>query len=157
MRARTCNVGTNARDHDFANMRVVRWLAWLVHSPTQFAASRSTTRHPDSAVLTLAMELPVTAPALDIHYVPRALPTADADLAYLTAEIVWIEHMRARKTASFGLPYNYSGQNYPACAMPPVIAAIAERAAALAGHSFNNCLCNRYDTGANTMGSLRLL
>lgn len=94
----------------------------------------------------------MTALTLDILYVAGALPTADADLAYLTAEIEWIDHMRARQTASFGAPYNYSGQRYPACAMPPVIAAIGERAAALAGHPFNNCLCNRYETGSNTMG-----
>jgi alkylated DNA repair dioxygenase AlkB len=64
----------------------------------------------------------------------------------------WRDAMRARQTASFGVPYNYSGQQYEACEMPPVIAAIAERAAALAGHAFNNCLCNRYDSGDNTMG-----
>jgi alkylated DNA repair dioxygenase AlkB len=98
------------------------------------------------------MELCVTAPNLDLHYVACALPTADADLAFLTAEVEWIDHMRARQTASFGLPYNYSGQQYPACAMPPVIAAIRDRAAALAGHPFNNCLCNRYETGSNTIG-----
>jgi len=94
----------------------------------------------------------VTVPTLDIHYVARALPTADADLAYLTDEVDWIDHMRARQTASFGSPYNYSGQRYPARAIPPVIAAIGERAATLAGHAFNNCLCNRYENGSNTTG-----
>jgi alkylated DNA repair dioxygenase AlkB len=94
----------------------------------------------------------VTAPALDIQYVSGALVTADADLAYLTNEVAWTTRMRARQTASFGAPYDYSGQVYPACEMPPVIAAIAERAAILAGHAFNNCLCNRYETGARTMG-----
>lgn len=105
-----------------------------------------------SFVLTLAMELRVTAPILDIQLVPHAVATADTDLAYLTGEVEWIDRMRARRTASFGLPYNYSGQQYPARAMPTVIAAIAERATALAGHPFNNCLCNRYETGANAMG-----
>lgn len=94
----------------------------------------------------------MTAPILDILYVACALPTADADLAFLTAEVAWSDQMRARQTASFGSPYNYSGQRYQACAMPQVIAAIGERAAALAGHPFNNCLCNRYETGANAMG-----
>ena len=103
-------------------------------------------------VLPLAMEIPVTAPALDILYVADALPTADADLAYLTAEVDWIDRMHARQTASFGSPYNYSGQQYPACAMPSIIAAIGDHAATLAGHPFNNCLCNRYENGSNTMG-----
>jgi hypothetical protein len=58
----------------------------------------------------------------------------------------------ARKTASYGLPYNYSGQTYPACEMPPVIASISALAAELAAHPFNNCLCNLYETGRNTMG-----
>ena len=94
----------------------------------------------------------MTAPALDLRYIPHALPDADAALAYLVDEVAWLDRMRARQTASFGLPYDYSGQHYDACAMPPVISAIAERAAELAGHAFNNCLCNRYETGANTMG-----
>ena len=94
----------------------------------------------------------MTAPVLDIQYVPDAVPTADADLAHLTTEVAWISRMHARKTASFGAPYDYSGQVYPAYEMPPVIAAIALRAAALGGHTFNNCLCNLYETGANTMG-----
>jgi alkylated DNA repair dioxygenase AlkB len=95
------------------------------------------------------MEPPVI---LDIHYVARAVPTADADVAYLTSEVAWRTDLRARQTASFGAPYNYSGQRYPETAMPPVLAAIATRAGELAGHPFNNCLCNRYETGENTMG-----
>lgn len=90
-------------------------------------------------------------PPLDIQYFPDALTSADADLAYLLG-IEWDERMRARATASFGAPYNYSGQTYPARPMPAVIAAIGDRAAGLAGHPYDNCLCNRYDTGDNTMG-----
>ena len=98
------------------------------------------------------MEPLVTAPTLDILYVARAIPSADADLAYLTSQVAWRDDLRARQTASFGRPYNYSGQQYPACAMPPTIAALGARAAALVGHLFNNCLCNRYESGINTMG-----
>lgn len=89
---------------------------------------------------------------LDIQYFADALPSADADLAYLTSDVTWLSEMRARQTASFGLPYNYSGHEYPACSMPPRIAAMSDLAAVLAGHPFNNCLCNRYESGANTMG-----
>lgn len=89
---------------------------------------------------------------LDILYVAAAIPTADADLAFLTDEVDWLDHMRARQTASFGVPYNYSGQQYPAREMPPVISGLGARVAELSSHPFNNCLCNRYETGANTMG-----
>jgi alkylated DNA repair dioxygenase AlkB len=94
----------------------------------------------------------MTAPPLDVRYVARALPGADDDLAFLVRDVAWSDRMRARQTASFGLPYNYSGQFYDACEMPPQIAAMAARAEALAGHPFNNCLCNRYETGLHTMG-----
>lgn len=94
----------------------------------------------------------MSAPLLDVRYVPRALPGADADLGYLVTEVAWVDRMRARRTASFGAPYNYSGQHYADCPMPPPIAAIARRAAELAGHPFTNCLCNHYDSGMNTMG-----
>ena len=87
-----------------------------------------------------------------IRYFPTAIADADAALARLAHEIVWRDDMRARRTASFGRPYNYSGQHYPAAPMPPSIHAIAELAGALAGHTFDNCLCNLYETGRNRMG-----
>jgi alkylated DNA repair dioxygenase AlkB len=98
------------------------------------------------------MELPVTARPLEIRYFPGVIADADACLARLTAEIGWDGRMRARRTASFGQPYNYSGQVYAATPMPPLIAAIERHAAALAGHPFDNCLLNLYETGLHTMG-----
>lgn len=92
------------------------------------------------------------APLLDVSYHARALPDADAAFAYLMNEVTWLDRMRARQTVSFGVPYNYSGQHYEACEMPEVIAKMAARAAELAGNRFNNCLCNRYETGESTMG-----
>jgi 2OG-Fe(II) oxygenase superfamily len=91
-------------------------------------------------------------PALDVHYFPDALPDADAVLSYLTTQITWLDRMASRRTASFGLPYDYSGQRYDPIPMPPPIAALADRAATRAGHAFNNCLCNLYETGLQTMG-----
>jgi alkylated DNA repair dioxygenase AlkB len=87
-----------------------------------------------------------------VRYFPTAIADADAALVRLVDEIVWRDDMSARRTASFGRPYNYSGQSYPEAAMPPTIRAIAERAAGLAGHDFNNCLCNLYESGRNRMG-----
>jgi alkylated DNA repair dioxygenase AlkB len=96
----------------------------------------------------------VAPPILDIRHHEHALADADADavLEFLLADVTWDERMRARKTASFGVPYNYSGQHYDAVPMPPPIAQIADRARAHAGHSFNNCLANLYESGDNTMG-----
>lgn len=87
-----------------------------------------------------------------VRYFPTAIADADAALTRLGAEIVWRDDMRARRTASFGRPYNYSGQYYPEAPMPPTIRTIANVAAALACHELNNCLCNLYETGRNRMG-----
>jgi alkylated DNA repair dioxygenase AlkB len=94
----------------------------------------------------------VTPPPLDIHYHPGALADPDSDLASVLDTVTWDERMRARRTASFGVPYNYSGQQYDATPVPPRIAAIGARASEHAGHPFNNCLANLYENGDNTMG-----
>jgi alkylated DNA repair dioxygenase AlkB len=91
-------------------------------------------------------------PPLDLRYHAGALTDPDADLAFLLTEVTWDERMRARRTASFGLPYNYSGQHHDAATVPPQIAAIADLSGAHAGHPFNGCLANLYETGDNTMG-----
>jgi alkylated DNA repair dioxygenase AlkB len=88
----------------------------------------------------------------DLRYLPDAIPDADRCFARLVDEVEWSDRMRARRTASFGRPYNYSGQVYAAAPMPPLIAAIAERAGRAAGHGFDNCLLNFYATGDHTMG-----
>lgn len=87
-----------------------------------------------------------------VRYFPSVIADADAAFARLGDEIVWRDDMRARRTASFGRAYNYSGQSYPDAPVPPTIAAIADHAAGLAGHDFNNCLCNLYESGLNRMG-----
>jgi len=94
--------------------------------------------------------LPVSVPT--VRYFAPAISDPDAALAGLDREVRWNRTMRARATASFGRPYNYSGQSYPAVAMPPTVRSICDEVASYAGHDFNNCLCNLYDTGLNTMG-----
>ena len=90
-------------------------------------------------------------PGPPVRYWPRALPVADAQLSQLIT-LDWRSQMHARRTASFGVPYNYSGQVYPEAPMPPVIVEVAERAAELAGHRFDNCLGNLYESGNSSMG-----
>src|SRR6476659_10920706 len=96
------------------------------------------------------MEVSVIAP--NVRYFANAVADADVAFARLVADVPWIDTMRARRTVSFGRAYNYSGQVYPAAPMPDLIQAIAERARERAGHGFDNCLCNLYESGENTMG-----
>lgn len=66
--------------------------------------------------------------------------------------VVWDERMLSRRTASFGVAYNYSGISYPDTLMPNFLVSIAEQVRPLSSHSFNNCLINDYPDGNSTMG-----
>jgi alkylated DNA repair dioxygenase AlkB len=60
--------------------------------------------------------------------------------------------MAARRTASFGRPYNYSNMQYPETLLPDSLHPIVELLNARLGIRFNNCLLNFYQTGDNSMG-----
>ena len=70
----------------------------------------------------------------------------------LATDVAWDDRIRARRVASFGAPYHYSGTVWPEAPMPaalvPVVAALAEAV----GAEPNNCLANFYPTGDATMG-----
>jgi alkylated DNA repair dioxygenase AlkB len=72
--------------------------------------------------------------------------------AHLAATVAWDERMRARKSASFGLPYNYSGITYPAAPFPDVLLPLLDRLDRRLGYRPNNCLANYYPDGTSTMG-----
>lgn len=101
---------------------------------------------------TAGLDATTAPPPLDLRHLPAALPDPDTDLAHVMDKVTWDERMRARRTASFGVPYNYAGQRYAAAQMPAPIATIAALCGKHAGHPFNNCLANLYETGQNTMG-----
>jgi len=73
-------------------------------------------------------------------------------LASVHGAIEWDERMRARRTASYGRPYDYSQMTYPARPMPAWLDELRTRVAAIAGFTPDNCLLNEYATGAHTMG-----
>lgn len=73
-------------------------------------------------------------------------------LEHLHRSITWDTRMRARLTASFGAPYNYSGITYPPVPMPPELAALARAVEGTVRHSINNCLINFYPDGDASMG-----
>ncbi len=80
------------------------------------------------------------------------LPDSSALFTLLAGTTAWDERMRARKTASFGVPYNYSGITYPVVPVPEPVAALMDRLADHLGYRSNNCLANYYADGESAMG-----
>ncbi len=73
-------------------------------------------------------------------------------LAQLQRTIAWDTRMRARLTASFGAPYDYSGITYPPVPLLPELDALARRIEGEAHHPLTNCLINFYPEGDSQMG-----
>ncbi len=82
----------------------------------------------------------------DFLYHPNAL------YEYLKTNVNWDERMMARKTASYGVAYNYSQMSYPFQEMPDVLADICIRVKETIGFEPNNCLINYYLDGKSKMG-----
>jgi len=70
----------------------------------------------------------------------------------LMASVNWDERMKARKTASFGKPYDYSQMSYGETDIPTCLEELVECLQSKLNIMFNNCLLNLYETGQNTMG-----
>jgi len=67
-------------------------------------------------------------------------------------KIHWDTRMKARKTASFGISYNYSGFTYPQVKMHPSLEIICKNIKKQFGYYPNNCLLNYYENGDSSMG-----
>ncbi|XZE44081.1 alpha-ketoglutarate-dependent dioxygenase AlkB [Pirellulaceae bacterium SH467] len=70
----------------------------------------------------------------------------------LVTSIEWDDRMSARRTASFGRPYNYSQIAYPETPIPLELQILLTMLDKRLNIKFNNCLLNYYETGDNTMG-----
>lgn len=70
----------------------------------------------------------------------------------LLANVQWDERIKARKTASFGVPYDYSGMTYPQCEMLPILKSACDSIRQALGYEANNCLLNYYPDGNSSMG-----
>ena len=71
---------------------------------------------------------------------------------HLVNTIEWDERMNARKTASFGVAYNYSQINYPFQEFTPELKGLILELKSELGYEPNNCLINYYLDGKSTMG-----
>lgn len=90
------------------------------------------------------------APAI---YLKPDFLSAPADLFFkLENEVIWDERMRARKTASFGVAYDYSQISYAPTAMPDFLQIICQALENELGFLPNNCLLNFYTDGNSSMG-----
>jgi len=69
----------------------------------------------------------------------------------LRDSVKWDERMTKRKTASFGVSYDYSGISYPETKMIDSLQSICRK---IEGVCFipNNCLLNYYENGDSSMG-----
>ncbi|MFZ1389940.1 MAG: alpha-ketoglutarate-dependent dioxygenase AlkB [Thiolinea sp.] len=80
------------------------------------------------------------------------ITNADTLFEQLRVEVSWDERMKARKTASFGVSYNYSGIAYPQTAMLESLLPICTQIDQQLGFLPNNCLLNYYLNGHSSMG-----
>ncbi len=70
----------------------------------------------------------------------------------LRDRIDWDLRISARKTACFGLPYNYSGLDYAYQPMHPLLLPICAELLQTLGFEPNSCLINYYEDGRAKMG-----
>jgi len=90
------------------------------------------------------------APPITLH--TDLVEDADTLFGGLLRAVQWDNRMRARRTASFGRAYGYSGITYPATSMPDTLSAVGARVAAAVGFTPNTCLMNLYPDGEARMG-----
>ena len=87
-----------------------------------------------------------------IIYIENFLITPDSVFIFLKENVTWDESMATRKTASYGVAYNYSQMSYPFQPMLPELKEICENVNAVIGVEPNNCLINYYLNGKSKMG-----
>jgi alkylated DNA repair dioxygenase AlkB len=88
----------------------------------------------------------------DVLYLDGFLPEAQRLYETLVSEVAWDARIQTRKTATFGIAYNYSGMTYPDTPMHPLLMPVVDRLEGQLGFRPNNCLLNYYESGENTMG-----
>ena len=80
------------------------------------------------------------------------MPDHQSLFAWTLRSVTWDERIRARKTASFGVPYNYAGLTYLPQEFPPELERVRAMVSERVGMPANNCLLNYYPDGNARMG-----
>jgi alkylated DNA repair dioxygenase AlkB len=87
-----------------------------------------------------------------IVYIDGFVADPAALLDWALGAVPWDDRIRARKTASYGVPYNYGGLSYTAQPFPEPLEAVRRAVVAQTGIDVNNCLLNLYPDGRSRMG-----
>lgn len=87
-----------------------------------------------------------------VLYEDDFLPGADRVFDWALTHVPWDQRIRARKTASYGEPYNYAGLTYPRLDFPPELEQVRARVSERLATPYNNCLLNYYPDGGSRMG-----
>ena len=88
----------------------------------------------------------------NLKIIDEFVEAPDDLFCYLRNNIEWDERMKARKTASFGVSYDYSGITYPKTEMLSALDNLCKKVEREIGFLPNNCLMNYYLDGNSTMG-----
>jgi alkylated DNA repair dioxygenase AlkB len=87
-----------------------------------------------------------------ILHINNFITEQNALFNYLRDNVEWDGRMTARKTASFGVAYNYSQMSYPYQQMTSALKNICSEIEKVIGFEPNNCLVNYYLDGKSKMG-----
>ena len=87
-----------------------------------------------------------------IIIIENFINNADNLLQQIGKNVKWDDRIKARKTASFGVAYNYSGITYSESTMMPCLIPICQKIESEFGFFPNNCLMNYYLDGNSKMG-----
>jgi alkylated DNA repair dioxygenase AlkB len=87
-----------------------------------------------------------------ITYIETFIPNPSHLFKKLNDDVNWDTRMHARKTASYGVAYNYSQISYPFQEMLPELSELCKKVNDTIGFVPNNCLINYYMDGKSKMG-----
>lgn len=88
----------------------------------------------------------------DVVYIENFIPNPNLIFHHLNKNIDWDLRMKSRKTASFGVAYNYSQISYASKNMIPEIEDLSLLINKYLKFKPNNCLINLYENGNSKMG-----
>ena len=87
-----------------------------------------------------------------ISLIPNFISNSHLLFEQLRSTVIWDERMKSRKTASYGVAYNYSQIHYPKQSMLPELKTMSLAIEKELGFLPNNCLINYYPDGKSKMG-----